>query len=93
METETREQLAIPPLPPDFSLNEITLETMKSKIENMNKFQHIEILKILKKYKSVKLNENKNGVYINISYLPKKAVQELEFYIKYIDDQTTILKK
>lgn len=72
-------------------INEITLEDIKQKIESMNKLQHIEVLKIIKKYKNVKLNENKNGVYINISYLPKKAVQELEVYIKYIEDQMAIL--
>lgn len=70
---------------------EIRLENIKNKIENMNKIQHIEILKILKKYKAVKLNENKTGVYVNISFLNKKIVQELEEYIRYIEDQTILL--
>jgi len=72
--------------------NESLLENIKCKIERMNKLQHIEVLKIIKKYKTIKLNENKNGVYINISYLPKKTIQELELYIKYIDDQSKILE-
>jgi hypothetical protein len=71
--------------------NESVLEKIKSKIENMTKFQHIEVLKIIKKNKTIKINENKNGVYINMSYLPKKIVYELETYIKYIDDQSAIL--
>jgi len=73
--------------------SESYLEEIKIKIENMSKLQHIEVLKIIKKYKTIKLNENKNGVYINISYLPKKTIQELELYIKYIDDQTSILNQ
>jgi hypothetical protein len=72
--------------------NESVLEKIKNKIENMTKFQHIEVLKIIKKNKTIKINENKNGVYINMSYLPKKTINELETYIKYIDDQTAILK-
>ena len=71
--------------------NEVVLEKIKNKIENMTNFQHIEILKIIKKNRSIKINENKNGVYINMSYLPKKTINELETYIKYIDDQSAIL--
>lgn len=83
-----------PPLLPTTEIfTESYLEQIKIKIESMTKLQHIEVLKIIKKYKSIKLNENKNGVYINISYLPKKTIQELELYIKYIDDQTTILSQ
>ena len=70
---------------------EIRLENIKNKIENMNKIQHIEILKILKKYKTIKLNENKTGVYVNISFFNKKIIQELEEYIRYIEDQTILL--
>ena len=82
------------PLPPTTEIfTESYLEQIKIKIESMTKLQHIEVLKIIKKYKSIKLNENKNGVYINISYLPKKTIQELELYIKYIDDQTIILSQ
>jgi hypothetical protein len=73
--------------------NEIELEEIKNKIENMTKLQHIEVLKILKKHKNIKLNENKNGIYINISYLPIKIIKELQLYIKYIEDQTVILEK
>ncbi len=72
--------------------NEIELEEIKNKIESMTKIQHIEILKILKKYKNIKLNENKNGIYINISYLPPKIIHDIKTYIKYIDDQTVILE-
>jgi hypothetical protein len=70
---------------------EISLESIKNKIEQMSKLQHIEVLKILRKNKSVKLNENKNGVYVNISFLPDETIHDLEVYIKYIDDQTKIL--
>jgi len=62
------------------------LESMKSKIENMSKNYQLEILNILKK-SSAKLNENKNGVYVNLSFLSNETITELEHYIKYIKDQ------
>jgi hypothetical protein len=67
------------------------LEILKTKIEKMSKNHHIEILKILKKNGNVKLNENKSGVYVNLSFLPKDLVNELENYLNYIEDQETSL--
>ena len=68
------------------------LETMKSTIEKMGKKQHIEILKILKQNNNIKINENKSGVYINLSFLPDKTILELEEYIEYINDQEKTLE-
>jgi|UniRef100_A0A6C0EUG0 hypothetical protein len=63
------------------------LEILKTKIEKMSKNHHIEILKILKKNGNVKLNENKSGVYVNLSFLPNETLSELENYLNYIEDQ------
>ena len=52
----------------------------------MDKYYQIEILKILSK-NSCKLNENKSGVYVNLSFLSKETVYELLNYISYIKDQ------
>jgi hypothetical protein len=67
------------------------LENIKTKIEKMEKHQHIEILKFLKKNPDVILNENKSGVYVNLSFLPKDTISELENYLNYIEDQETSL--
>lgn len=72
-------------------MNPVLLETIKSKIERMDKKHHIEVLKILKKNASIKLNENKNGVFVNLSFLPKDSVEDLEKYIHYIEDQESSL--
>ena len=72
-------------------MNSTSLETIKSKIEKMDKKHHIEVLKILKKNPAIKLNENKNGVFVNLSFLPKESVEDLEKYIHYIDDQESSL--
>ena len=63
------------------------LEMLKMKIEKMNKKHHIEILKILKRFSNVKLNENKSGVYINLVFLPSEALEEMHKYLSYIEQQ------
>ena len=54
-----------------------TLENIKKTIEEMNKFHQIEILKILSK-NLCKINENKSGVYINLSFLSKEIIDEIK---------------
>lgn len=70
----------------------MSLENLKNTIEMMSKIHHIEILKIMKKYPSVKINENKNGVYINLSFLPDETIIEINEYVNYINDQESSLK-
>ena len=61
--------------------NDKRLETIKNSIDSMNKIQHIEILKILRSNKNVKINENKNGVCINLSFLPTETIDKLQEYV------------
>ena len=68
-------------------MNTINLENIKTNIEKMSKVHHIEILKILKKIPSIKLNENKSGVFVNLSFLPESTIGELTKYIDYIHMQ------
>jgi hypothetical protein len=67
------------------------LEDLKSKIEQLNKQHHIEILKILKKNNTVTLNENKSGVYVNISLLPQQSITDIFNYVNYIEEQEATL--
>jgi hypothetical protein len=69
------------------------LEHIKNKIEAMTKNHQLEILKILRNNPTVKLNENKSGVYINLSFLPKDTMEELLYYLNYIHDQENSLEK
>jgi hypothetical protein len=62
------------------------IEKIKNSIETMDKYHQIEILKILSKNAS-KINENKSGVYVNLSFLPKNTIDKLQHYIEYIHDQ------
>ena len=64
-----------------------SLDNVKEKIESMNKENQIEILKLLKKNINVKLNENKSGTFVNLSYLPDEVVEDIQKYIEYINVQ------
>ena len=62
------------------------LNKLKIKIESMEKHHQIEILKILSK-NLCKINENKSGVFINMTYLEDNIVKEMEDYIGYVKTQ------
>jgi len=63
------------------------LNYIREVIENMNKFNQIEILKIFSKNNKVTLNENKYGIHINLSEIDKEIIDEITFYIKYVNTQ------
>ena len=67
------------------------LISLKDAIEKMTKTQQLDILRILKKNPTIKLNENKSGIFVNISFLPNDAIEEIEKYVKYICDQESEL--
>ena len=67
------------------------LNYIREIIENMNKFNQIQVLKILNKYKEVTLNENKYGIHINLSELSKEIIDKLSDYIKYVNTQEKTL--
>jgi hypothetical protein len=73
----------------DFSINK--LNYIRETIENMNKFNQIEVLRLLNKHKNVFFNENKYGVHINLTELPNNIIEELEIYIHYVNTQEDTL--
>jgi hypothetical protein len=70
------------------SLNSLNVKQIKDRIEEMDKLHQIEVLRLLKQHSSVILNENNNGVFINITDLDPKIIKQLDNYIKYVDNQT-----
>ena len=77
----------------EITLKEEQLDQIKNAIEKMNKTQHIEILRIFKQNPNIKLNENRNGIYINLSYLSQESIHKLTKYIEYVDEQEQNLEK
>lgn len=64
--------------------NYVLLNHIRDSIESMNKTNHIEILKILKKYDNIVMNSNKSGIRINLSELNVDVINELLMYIKHV---------
>jgi len=66
------------------------LNFIREVIESMNKFNQIEVLRILHKH-SITLNENRYGVHINLSELKKEIIDDLQNYINYVNTQEITL--
>jgi hypothetical protein len=67
------------------------LNYIRDQLESMNKFNQIEVLKILTKNKNTTINENKYGIHINLSELQESVLDELMVYIKYVNTQEIYL--
>jgi hypothetical protein len=73
----------------NYSVSE--LNYLRESIENMNKFNQIEVLRILNKNKDVILNENKYGTHVNLSEVKKSVLDDISFYVKYVNAQENTL--
>ena len=58
-------------------VNITELKQLKEQIEKMDKSNQIDILKILRDSNKVILNENKSGVYVNLTYCPQNTMMKL----------------
>jgi hypothetical protein len=73
----------------NFSVND--LNYIRKSIEDMSKFNQVEVLRILTKHKEATINENKYGVHINLSELKNEILQEIVTYINYVNTQEITL--
>ena len=62
------------------------LTELKNQVESLDKHHQIEILKILSK-NMCKINENKSGVFVNMTFLDEKILSEIHDYLKYMKEQ------
>jgi hypothetical protein len=56
----------------------------------MSKQDQIEILKLLSKH-LCKLNENKSGIFVNMSFLSNEILEQMKKYIEYTQEKATNL--
>ena len=68
------------------------LEYIKQKIESLAKIHQIEVLRILKNSTGIKINENKSGIFVNLSFLPKPTIDNITQYMQYIQEQERTLQ-
>ena len=73
------------------TLNINKLNNIKNIINTMDITHHIEIGKILKK-NNIFLNENNNGIFVNLNTINESIIKEIEEYIYFINKQSEIIK-
>lgn len=71
-------------------LSTVKLNNIKDIIEGFEKEQQIQVLSIFKLY-NININENKNGVFINLTNLDQEIICKLENFIKHLKTQENIL--
>jgi hypothetical protein len=62
------------------------LKYLRDKIETLTLFQQTEILRILQINK-VTFSENKNGIFVNLTYVSEDVIKKINEYIMYVDKQ------
>ena len=68
------------------------LEEIKKKIECLDKHHHIQILRIIKSSPiNHTLNENKNGVFVNLTVLSEEIIGSIKNYLEYLNEQEDLL--
>jgi len=61
------------------------LKELRDVITELEICEQAEILKIVEKNK-IKFTENKNGVFINMNKLSDKAIEDIETFLEYIQN-------
>tara|TARA_B100000927_G_scaffold287174_2_gene279681 strand:- start:9201 stop:9509 length:309 start_codon:yes stop_codon:yes gene_type:complete len=70
----------------------VTLECLRDDIEKMEKIHQERIFNILKE-SNINYTKNSNGVFINMSLLNKKIIDQIKNYILYVELQQQQLNK
>ena len=76
-----------------YIVEETKLIMIQNSIHNMNKYNQIEVGKILHSYKNITLNENRYGIFMNLTELDEAVIQKLYEYIFYTNEQENSLSK
>tara|TARA_B110001452_G_scaffold267580_1_gene278204 strand:+ start:1972 stop:2361 length:390 start_codon:yes stop_codon:yes gene_type:complete len=74
------------------NINYEDLEKLRKNIEPMNKSHHVEIAKILKKH-NCHLNENNNGIFVNLNDISDYIIDQIKEYLHFIKNQETYLNE
>jgi len=77
-------------------LDSRTITYIRDSIENMSKYNQIEVLKLLNEHnknKEIMLNENKYGIHVNLTDLSNNLLSKLLNFVKYVTEQEKDLIK
>ena len=79
METEEETQLNLD----SNNLDTLKLKNLRDRICELGIVENIEIFKILQK-NNVKYTENNNGIFVNMTKLSQKTVEDIESFLTFI---------
>lgn len=71
----------------------LDINALKQRIESMSKYHQIEVLRLLSKLPSVKINENNNGTFVNLTEQTPEVINQLIKYANYVDEQQQQINK
>ena len=66
------------------------LKQLKKTIDDKGVEHHEKILEIIVKH-DINFSENNNGIFLSLNKLPNHVIDEIDLYLKYIDEQEKIL--
>jgi len=61
------------------------LKELRDTIDDLDVCEQSEVLKIIEK-NNIKFTENKNGVFINMNKLSDQAIEDIEHFLEYINN-------
>ena len=67
-----------------------SLKTLRDNIELISEFHQIEVLRILHS-NHITFSENKNGVFVNLSYVNYDVMNKINEYVTFVNKQETQL--
>ena len=71
----------------EFVITEQELKNIQRRIHDLNKQNQIKVLKILNDSNSSCINENKYGVFVNLTELPVEIILKLKKFLEYNENQ------
>ena len=69
------------------------LINIKNKVEKLSKIHQIEILRIFNNGSNVTINENKNGIFINLTDISLDIMTQIDYYLQYVSTQESVLNE
>ena len=67
-----------------------SLKLLRDNIESLSEFHQIEVLRILHS-NHITFSENKNGVFVNLSYVNYDVMNKINDYVTFVNKQETQL--
>ena len=68
------------------------LKSLKESVEDLDKYYQVAVGKILRDH-DVILNENKNGIFVNLTELSPNIIKSIDDYLNYVKEQEKHLDK